>query len=372
MYDYLIVGAGLFGAVCARQLMDAGERCLVIEKRHHVGGNCYTRYEDGINVHEYGAHIFHTSKDDVWQYVNKYVNFAPFINSPVANHGGRIYSLPINMHTFAELWGVTTPEEAKAKIAEQAISIDGVAKNVEELALSMYGRDVYEAIIKGYTEKQWGRPCTDLPAFILSRVPARFTYDNNYFNSRYQGIPSGGYTSLIMELLRGADVVLDCDYLKDRNVLNKFAQYVIYTGPIDAYFGFNRGALEWRSLRFEHERFDVQNMQGVAVMNYTSRDVPYTRTIEHKFFDSKAADLSHTIVSKEYPQAWEIGTECFYPIEDQKNKNLRNEYKKQAATERNISFAGRLGGYEYVDMDKTVENAISLCSMLLNCRRMQY
>lgn len=362
MYDYLIVGAGLFGAVCARELADSGKSVLVIEKRPHIGGNCYTENTEGINVHKYGAHIFHTNNRQVWEYVNRFADFNRYTNSPVANYKGELYSLPFNMYTFNKMWGVVTPEEAQAKIAEQRSEIAGEPRNLEEQAISLVGRDVYEKLVKGYTEKQWGRDCKDLPAFIIKRLPVRFTFDNNYFNALYQGIPAGGYTRMISALFDGIEVRTDTDYLADKSGFDSLAKKVIYTGAVDAYFGFALGRLEYRTVRFETELLDMPNYQGNAVVNYTDRETPFTRIIEHKWFefgkDAEGRDLPKTVISKEYSKEFAEGDEPFYPINDEKNSELYRQYKALADKEQDVIFGGRLGEYRYYDMDKTVEAAL--------------
>ena len=365
-YDYLIVGSGLYGSVCARQLTDKGYKVLVMEKRDHIGGNIYTENIEGINIHKYGAHIFHTNNKEVWDYVNRYVTFNRYTNSPIANYKGELYSLPFNMYTFNKMWDVTTPEEAKQKIAEQRKEIDHEPQNLEEQAISLVGRDIYEKLIKGYTEKQRGRDCKDLPSFIIRRLPVRFTYDNNYFNALYQGIPVGGYTKLIENLLKDIEVKLNTDYLANRDECNEMADKIIYTGPIDAYFDYKLGHLEYRSVRFETELLDTDNYQGNAVVNYTDRETPYTRIIEHKWFefgkDNEGNDLPKTVISKEYSSEWKIGDEPYYPVNDEKNNELYSQYKELADKEDKVIFGGRLGEYKYYDMDKIVEKAIERIS----------
>ena len=362
MYDYLIVGAGLFGSVCARELTDAGKRVLVVEKRSHIGGNCYTEKIGGINVHRYGAHIFHTNDREVWSYVNRFADFNRYTNSPVANYRGELFSLPFNMYTFNKMWGVTTPEEAREKIAEQRKEITGEPKNLEEQAISLVGRDVYEKLVKGYTEKQWGRDCRSLPAFIIKRLPVRFTFDNNYFNALYQGIPTGGYTRMIAAMLDGIEVRLDTDHLKEKSTLDALAYRVIYTGAIDAYFDYALGHLEYRTVRFETELLDMPNYQGNAVVNYTDKETPYTRIIEHKWFDfgldENGDELPKTVISKEYSKEFSEGDEPFYPVNDEKNNALYAQYRALAEKERNVIFGGRLGEYRYYDMDKVIEAAL--------------
>lgn len=362
MYDYLIVGAGLFGAVCARELTDAGKRVLVVEKRPHIGGNCYTENVEGINVHRYGAHIFHTNSKAVWEYVNRFADFNRYTNSPVANYKGELYSLPFNMYTFNKMWGVVTPDEAQAKIAEQRREITGEPRNLEEQAISLVGRDVYEKLVKGYTEKQWGRYCKELPAFIIKRLPVRFTFDNNYFNALYQGIPMGGYTRLISAMLNGIEVRTDTDYLAHKKELDALAGRIIYTGAIDAYFDFSLGRLQYRTVRFETELLDIPNYQGNAVVNYTDRETPYTRIIEHKWFefgkDEQGGELSKTVISKEYSKEFEEGDEPFYPVNNERNNSLYEQYRALAEKEQNVLFGGRLGEYKYYDMDKVIEAAL--------------
>lgn len=357
-YDYLIVGAGLFGAVFARQAMDSGKTCLVVERRDHIGGNIYTEEVEGVTVHRYGAHIFHTSSREVWDYVGRYAEFNHFINTPLANYEGKLYNLPFNMHTFYQMWGVTTPEEAKAIIAAQRGEITDTPTNLEEQAISLVGRDIYEKLVRGYTEKQWGRSCTDLPPFIIKRLPVRYTFDNNYFNDPYQGIPKDGYTALVERLLEGAEVRLGVDYLADRETLNALADTVLYTGPIDAYYDYCYGALEYRSLRFEHEIPDTDNYQGVAVVNYNERQVPYTRIIEHKHFAFGKGDK--TVITREYPADWTPGAEPYYPVNDEKNQALYERYRLLAEAEDKVLFGGRLGQYRYYDMDKVVAAALAL------------
>ena len=361
-YDYLIVGCGLYGAVCARELTDAGKRCLVIDKRNHIAGNVYTEQMEGIHVHRYGAHIFHTNDKQVWDYVQRFATFNRFTNSPVANYKGEIYSLPFNMYTFNKMWGVVTPEETAAKIMEQRKEITGEPRNLEEQAISLVGRDIYEKLIKGYTEKQWGRDCKDLPAFIIKRLPVRLTFDNNYFNAQYQGIPIGGYTKMVENMLEGIEVRLGVDYLEHRDELNALADRVIYTGPIDAYFDYCLGNLEYRSVRFETEVLDIQNFQGNAAVNYTDRETPWTRIIEHKWFefgkDENGNDLPKTVISREYSSEWKPGDEPYYPVNDEKNSKLYSEYRKLADQEEKVIFGGRLGEYKYYDMDQVIAAAL--------------
>ena len=362
-YNYLIVGSGLYGATIAQQAKKAGKSVLVIDKRPNVGGNIYTEKVEGINVHKYGAHIFHTNNKEVWDYVTSFVDFNRFTNSPVANYKGELYSMPFSMYTFNKMWGVVTPEEAAAKIEEQKKEITGEPKNLEEQAISLVGRDIYEKLVKGYTEKQWGRDCKDLPAFIIKRLPVRLTFDNNYFNALYQGIPIGGYTKLIEKMLEGIEVRLNVDYLENKEELDKLAEKVIYTGPIDAYFDYKLGTLEYRSVRFENEILDKPNFQGNAAVNYTDRETPWTRIIEHKWFefgkDENGNDLPKTVISREYSSEWKLGDEPYYPVNDAKNSTLYEQYKALAEAEDNVIFGGRLGEYKYYDMDKTIEVALA-------------
>lgn len=364
-YDYLVVGSGLFGAVFAQQAKERGKKVLVIDKRNNIAGNVYTEKIEGINVHIYGAHIFHTNLKQVWEYVTRFAEFNRFTNSPVANYNGELYSLPFNMYTFNKMWGVITPEEAAAKIEEQKKAA-GITepKNLEEQAISLVGNDIYEKLIKGYTEKQWGRPCTELPAFIIKRLPVRLTFDNNYFNALYQGIPIGGYTQMVANMLDGIEVRLGVDYLEHKAELDKMAEKVIYTGPIDAYFDYKLGNLEYRSVRFENEVLDKPNFQGNAAVNYTDRETPWTRIIEHKWFefgkDKEGNDLPKTVISKEYSSEWRPGDEPYYPVNDEKNSKLYEEYKKLADVEENVIFGGRLGEYKYYDMDAVIDSALKL------------
>ncbi|MBO7356810.1 MAG: UDP-galactopyranose mutase [Lachnospiraceae bacterium] len=364
-YDYLIVGAGLFGATFARKAADAGKKCLVIDKRDHIAGNIYTKEEHGIHVHKYGAHIFHTSDKKVWEYVNSFAEFNNFVNSPVARYGDELYNLPFNMNTFSKMWGISTPAEAKKIIDEQ--KKDGYKENpanLEEQAISLVGRDIYEKLIKGYTRKQWGRECTELPAFIIKRLPVRFTFDNNYFNDRYQGIPIGGYTAMVEKMLDGITVKLGVTY-RDHLEANAASaepdtyDRVIYTGPVDEYFGHKLGYLEYRSLRFEEEYMpDCDNFQGNAAVNYTSADVPYTRIIEHKHFEFGKGD--GTVITREYPSEWKPGDEPYYPVNNDRNTALYEQYKELADAEENVIFGGRLGVYRYYDMDKVIASALEL------------
>lgn len=362
-YDYLIVGAGLFGAVFAHEPAKEGKSVLVIEKRDHIAGNVYTKDMEGIHVHKYGAHIFHTNLKHVWDYVQQFAAFNRFTNSPVANYHGELYSLPFNMYTFNKMWGVVTPEEAAAKIEEERRAA-GITepKNLEEQAISLVGTDIYEKLIKGYTEKQWGRPCSELPAFIIKRLPVRLTFDNNYFNALYQGIPVGGYTKMVGNMLRGVEVKLGVDYLADKEKWDSMAERVIYTGPIDAYFHYALGPLEYRSVRFETEVLDQPNFQGNAAVNYTDRETPWTRIIEHKWFefgkDSEGNDLPKTVISREYSSEWKVGDEPYYPVNDEKNGALYQKYKQLAKKETKVIFGGRLGEYKYYDMDAVIDSAL--------------
>lgn len=355
MYDYLVVGAGLFGAVFAREMTDHGKRCLVIDRRSHIGGNCYTEQVEGINVHKYGAHIFHTSDKQIWEYVNRFAQFNNFVNSPVAIYGDELYNLPFNMNTFSKMWGVKTPAEAKAIIAKQIAQLHITQpKNLEQQALMLVGTDVYEKLVKGYTEKQWGRKCSELPASIIKRLPLRFTYDNNYFSDRYQGIPEGGYTQIFERLLDGVEVLLNTDYSDIRD--EKVAAKTVFCGCIDEFFGYCFGKLEYRSVRFEHEILDIDNFQGNAVVNYTSSEVPYTRIIEHKHFEFGKQEK--TVISREYPVEWHNGIEPYYPIGNEKNTMLYAKYAELAKSRSDVVFGGRLGQYRYYDMDKVIHAAI--------------
>ncbi len=366
MYDYLIVGAGLFGSVFARQATDAGKKVLVIDKRPNIAGNVYTEDIEKIHVHKYGAHIFHTNNKEVWEYVTKFAEFNRFTNSPVANYKGELYSLPFNMYTFNKMWNVITPQEAAAKIEEQRKEA-GITEpqNLEEQAISLVGKDIYEKLIKGYTEKQWGRDCKDLPSFIIKRLPVRLTFDNNYFNALYQGIPVGGYTKMVANMLDGIEVRLNTDYLENKDELDKLAEKVVYTGAIDAYFDYKLGALEYRSVRFDTEVLDTPNFQGNAAVNYTDRETPWTRIIEHKWFefgkDDEGNDIPKTVISREYSSEWKVGDEPYYPVNDEKNSKLYQEYKKLAEDEKNVIFGGRLGEYKYYDMDAVIASALDLC-----------
>lgn len=356
MYDYLVVGSGLFGAVFAHEAHKNGKSVLLLERRNHVGGNIYCEELDGINIHKYGAHIFHTSYKDVWEYVNQFVDFNNYVNSPVANYKGELYNLPFNMNTFTKLWGVVTPQEAANRIAQQRKLIQGTPQNLEEQAISLVGNDIYTKLIKGYTEKQWGCSCTELPAFIIKRLPVRYTFDNNYFNDKYQGIPIGGYNKLIDALLEGIEVRLGIDYNDNSAEYRKLAAKVVYTGPIDAYFAYSLGRLEYRGLRFETERLEELNHQGVAVMNYTQREIPYTRIIEHKHFEFGTQPV--TYITKEYPADWHPGEEAYYPVNNDKNQQLYEKYAALAVQESNVVFGGRLAEYKYYDMDDVIKSAL--------------
>lgn len=359
-YDYLVVGAGLFGAVFACEATKKGKKCLVIDKRDHIAGNVYTYEQEGIQVHKYGAHIFHTSNEEVWSYVKKHARFNRYTNSPVANYKGEIYSMPFNMYTFNRMWGVVTPAEAQAKIQQQ-VAESGIIEpqNLEEQAISLVGRDIYEKLVKGYTEKQWGMDATKLPAFIIKRLPVRLTYDNNYFNDLYQGIPIGGYTRMVASMLEGIEVRLNEDFLEKREEYKEIADKIVYTGMIDAYYDYCYGKLTYRSLNFETEVMDTDNYQGNAVVNYTDRETPYTRVIEHKHFEFGTQEK--TVVTREYPAAWKLGDEPYYPINDDKNNSLFEKYRELAEKEENVIFGGRLGQYKYYDMDDVIEQAL-LCA----------
>ena len=364
-YDYLIVGSGLYGAIFAHEAKAKGKSVLVVDKRPNIAGNVYTEKQEGINVHMYGAHIFHTNDKRVWNYITQFAEFNRFTNSPVANYKGELYSMPFNMYTFNKMWGVVTPEEAAAKIEEQKKEITGEPKNLEEQAISLVGRDIYEKLVKGYTEKQWGRDCKELPAFIIKRLPVRLTFDNNYFNALYQGIPIGGYTKMVENLLDGIEVRLNTDYLEHKAELDALADKVVYTGPIDAYFGFKLGTLEYRSVRFKNETLDIPNFQGNAAVNYTDRETPWTRIIEHKWFefgkDEDGNDLPKTIISREYSSEWKAGDEPYYPVNDEKNGQLYAKYKELADNETDVIFGGRLGEYKYYDMDTTIASVLDMC-----------
>ena len=366
-YDYLVVGAGLYGAVFAHEAKEKGKSVLVIDKRDHIAGNVYTEVIEGINVHKYGAHIFHTNNKKVWEYITQFAEFNRFTNSPVANYKGELYSLPFNMYTFNKMWGVVTPQEAAEKIEEQRKAA-GITepKNLEEQAISLVGTDIYEKLVKGYTEKQWGRPCNELPAFIIKRLPVRLTFDNNYFNALYQGIPMGGYTKMVENLLDGIEVRLGEDYLKKKAEYDALAERIVYTGAIDAYFDYKLGALEYRSVRFENEVLDMPNFQGNAAVNYTDAETPWTRIIEHKWFEF--GDQPKTVISREYSSEWKVGDEPYYPVNDEKNGKLYAEYKKLAEAENKVIFGGRLGEYKYYDMDAVIASALEMCEKeLANC-----
>ncbi|MDD3205490.1 MAG: UDP-galactopyranose mutase [Lachnospiraceae bacterium] len=365
-YDYLIVGAGLFGATFAQEMKKKGKKCLVIEKRNHIAGNIYTRELEGIQVHEYGAHIFHTSRKEIWEYVNQFAEFNNYINAPVAVYKNELYNMPFNMNTFSKMWNIKTPKEAKAKIQEQIASLHITEpQNLEEQALSLVGSDIYEKLVKGYTEKQWGRDCKELPAFIIKRLPVRFTYNNNYFNDRYQGIPVGGYTAMVAKMLEGTEVQLETDYFEKRKQWEKTGEVtygkVLFTGMLDEFFQYQLGELEYRSLRFEQEIIsDCDNYQGNAVVNYTEREVPYTRIIEHKHFEF--GTQPKTVITKEYPAEWHKGNEPYYPINDEKNNTLFAQYQKLAEKEEKVLFGGRLGQYKYYDMDKVIDAALTMAA----------
>ncbi len=356
-YDYVLVGGGLYSGVFAYLARQKGKKCLVVEKRDHMGGNIFCEEKEGIHVHRYGAHIFHTSNKKVWQFVNELAEFNRYTNSPVANFKGEMYNMPFNMNTFSKMWGISTPAEAKAKIEEQKASVTGEPRNLEEQAISLVGRDIYEKLVKGYTEKQWGRDCKDLPAFIIKRLPVRFTYDNNYFNDLYQGIPIGGYNVIIEKLFEGCDVEMGVDYLENKEYYDGLGERVIYTGTIDAYYGYQFGKLEYRSLRFETQVVDTDNYQGVAVVNYTDRETPYTRIIEHKHFEFGTQPKS--VITREYSVDWTEGMEPYYPVNDEKNQGLFLKYAALAETEDHVIFGGRLGEYKYYDMDKVIESAMN-------------
>lgn len=365
MYNYLVVGAGLYGAIFAHEAKAYDKSVLVVDKRPNIAGNIYTENIEGINVHKYGAHIFHTNNKKIWNYITQFAEFNRFTNSPVANYKGELYSLPFNMYTFNQMWGVATPEEAVAKIEEQCKEIIGKPQNLEEQAISLIGRDIYEKLIKGYTEKQWGRSCKELPAFIIKRLPVRLTFDNNYFDALYQGIPIGGYTKMIANMLEGIEVQLNTDYLENKDKLDMLAEKIVYTGPIDAYFDYRFGTLEYRSVRFENELLDKVNFQGNAVVNYTDRESAWTRIIEHKWFefgkDESGNEIPKTIISREYSSEWKLGDEPYYPVNDLKNDALYAEYKKLADAESKTIFGGRLGEYKYYDMDQVIEKVLQIC-----------
>ena len=356
-YDYVLVGSGLYAGVFAYLAKQAGKKCLVVEKRNHIGGNIYCREEEGIHVHEYGAHIFHTSNREVWKFVCSLAEFNRYTNSPVANYKGQMYNLPFNMNTFSKMWGISTPEEAKAIINRQKEEISGEPENLEQQAISLVGRDIYEKLIQGYTEKQWGRECTDLPAFIIKRLPVRYTYDNNYFNDLYQGIPVGGYNVIIEKLFQGCHIKTNTDYLENKAYYDSLGDKVIYTGTIDSFYQYCYGKLEYRSLKFETEVKNTDNYQGVAVVNYTDRETPYTRIIEHKHFEFGAQEK--TVITREYPVSWQDGMEPYYPVNDERNQNLYCKYAALAEKEENVIFGGRLGEYKYYDMDKVIESAMA-------------
>ena len=365
MFDYLIVGSGLYGSVFANRAVSRGKKVLVIEKRNHIGGNIYSYDCGGIQVHKYGPHVFHTSIDAVWNYINQFAAFNRFTCVTVARYKDELYNLPFNMNTFSKMWGIKTPAEAEEIISKQRTEIKDEPRNLEEQAISLVGRDIYEKLVKGYTEKQWGRPCSELPAFIIRRLPVRMVYDNNYFNDKYQGIPIGGYTQIIEKMLKGAKVQLSTDFLADRANLSKTARQIVYTGPIDAYFDYCYGNLEFRSLRFETEDLQIENFQGNAVVNYTEFEVPYTRIIEHKHFEfgcQGGERTNHTVITREYPKIWQQGDEPYYPINDERNNTLYARYKTLADAEKNVIFGGRLGEYRYYDMDKAIEAALKACT----------
>lgn len=363
-YDYLIVGSGLFGSTFAYEAGKRGKTCLVIDRRSHAGGNIFCENIDGVNIHKYGAHIFHTSNKEIWQYINQFAEFNNYINSPVANYKGEIYNLPFNMNTFSKMWNISRPEEAEKIIAEQRRVITHEPQNLEEQAISLVGTDIYEKLIKGYTEKQWGKSCKELPAFIIKRLPVRLIYNNNYFNDRYQGIPIGGYNQIIEKMLAQADVILNADFNDDRIYYKDIAEKIIYTGSIDSYFDYQLGYLEYRSLRFETEKAEEVNYQGVAVMNFTDRETPYTRIIEHKHFEFGNQPVSY--ITKEYPQDWDITKEAYYPVNNEKNQELYARYLKLTEKEHNVLFGGRLAEYKYYDMDKVIESALNLVARELN------
>ena len=365
-YDYLLVGAGLYNGVFAYFAQKAGKSCLVVEKRGHLGGNVYCEDMEGIHVHKYGAHIFHTSDRRVWNFVNSLCEFNRYTNSPIANYHGEIYNMPFNMNTFNKMWGVVTPEEARKKIESQRTAVSGTPQNLEEQAISLVGEDIYRKLVKGYTEKQWGRDCKELPAFIIKRLPVRYIYDNNYFNDKYQGIPEGGYNIIIDKLFEGCDVLLNCDFLKNREELSQVADKIIYTGPIDAYYDYSEGELSYRSLRFETEVLDMPDYQGNAVVNYTDRETPYTRIIEHKHFEFGTQEK--TVITREYPSDWKQGMEPYYPVNDERNQALYQKYAEKAREEGRVIFGGRLGEYKYYDMDKVIASAFNLCEAELGAK----
>ena len=363
-YDYLIVGAGLFGATFAHRAHQKGKKCIVLEKRPHLGGCCYCENIEGINVHKYGAHIFHTNNKKVWDFVNTFVSFNRYTNSPIANYKGRLFNLPFNMNTFYQMWGVTTPEQAKIKIEEQKQEMEGrIPANLEEQAIALVGRDIYEVLIKGYTEKQWGRKCTDLPAFIIRRIPLRFTFDNNYFNARYQGIPIGGFNKLIEGLLRNVETKTSTNFFENRGYWMSIANKIVYSGQLDEFFDFKLGKLHWRTVRFEEEILNMSNFQGNAVINYTAKDIPFTRVIEHKHFESFGDDVYQklkTVISREYPAEYKEGMEPYYTVNDNRNNSLSREYMILAEKEENVIFGGRLAEYRYYDMDQVIEKAMKV------------
>ena len=363
-YDYLIVGSGLFGSIFAYEMNKKGKKCLVIEKRNHVGGNIYTQQEENINVHKYGAHIFHTNNKEVWEYINQFADFNRYTNSPVANYKGQLFNLPFNMNTFYQMWGVKTPNEAKAKIEEQKSEYHiEEPKNLEEQAISLIGKDIYEKLIKGYTEKQWGRECKDLPAFIIKRLPVRYTFDNNYFNDLYQGIPFGGYTKIIEKMLDGIEVKLNTDFFDDKDKWLNIADKIIFTGMIDQFYDYCYGELEYRGLDFEFETLDIENYQGNAVINYTDSETPYTRIIEHKHFEN--SESPKTIITKEFPKTWKRGEEAYYPLNDEKNMELFNRYVELSKQEDHVIFGGRLGMYKYFDMWQVIDESLKLVNSLI-------
>ena len=356
MYDYIIVGSGLYGAIFAHEAMKAGKSCLVVERRSHIGGNIYTKEMEGIQVHQYGAHIFHTSNKEVWDYIGQFATFNRYTNCPVAYYKGQMYNMPFNMNTFSKMWNISTPDQAKAIIEDQKKEVTGEPRNLEEQAISLVGREIYEKLVKGYTEKQWGRDCTELPAFIIKRLPVRYTYDNNYFNDLYQGIPIGGYNVIIHRLFEGCDIETGVDYLEKKDYYDSLGEKIVYTGTIDAYYKYQFGKLEYRSLRFESEILDEENHQGVAVVNYTDRETSYTRIIEHKHFEF--GTQPKTVITREYPVTWQEGMEPYYPVNDEKNQALYQKYAKLAEKEENVIFGGRLGEYKYYDMDKVIASAM--------------
>lgn len=368
MYDFLIVGAGLYGAVFAQQMKEKGLKCLVIDRREHIAGNVYSEEIDGIQVHKYGPHIFHTDIEEVWEYVNRFAKFNHFIYSPVANYHGELYNLPFNMNTFTKLWKVQTPQQAKDEIERQIVQA-GIKepRNLEEQAISLVGTDIYEKLIKGYTEKQWGKPCKELPSFIIKRIPVRLTFDNNYFNHPYQGIPIGGYTKFVEAMLEGTEVRLGIDFLKEREKLGSKASYIVYTGAVDEYYSYCFGALQYRSLRFETEILDIDNYQGVAGMNYTDSETPYTRIVEHKHFEFGKGSAGKTVITKEYSQTWQSGMEAYYPINDEVNMAIYSKYKELAEKEKNVIFGGRLALYQYMDMDKVIAKALADAKVACSC-----